>query len=192
MSIFNSDKQKGILLEKVLLDEYVRKLDERKKELDNLNEILRGLRSEVSSLMLEIKSLADELKIKTEEKELLEKSIEELNHQDLLLLNEIEEKRSALFLLNEDLSKIKYEIISNLSIQEKLDKVKKEFEIINNSLDKKRTELNYKTQTDILKTFPSVLCEAITKEGNRCKRFAVKNSEFCSAHLKSKRKKNDR
>ena len=201
MNIFSNGKSKLISKENISLEEYDRKIDERKLEFDRLNDILRGMRSEVANLMSQIKQFSDELNSQNNEKLAIEKNIEDLTRNYHLLLQNVEEQQDTLLSLRNNLAVIKDEIRSNLSLKEKLDSIKTEYNFVSEQVSVKKTELqnlieegqqvkviqaekNEKSLSNTGITQKQKKCSAKTKSGFRCKRFALRGSEFCSFHSK--------
>ena len=201
MSIFNNGRSKPVSKENISSEEYDRKIDERKLELDRLNDILRGMRSEVANLMSQIKQYSDELNIHNNEKLAIEKNIDDLSRKYYLLVQNVEEQQDILLSLHNNLAVIKDEIQSNLSLKEKLDNIKIEYNFVSEQVSVKKAELQKLVEEEkqikviqVDKTEKSLAapvieqkqkkCSAKTKSGFRCKRIALKGSEFCSFHSK--------
>ncbi len=206
MSIFNPEKDKPNK-QNISLDDYKRRLDERREEYERLNEILRGMRSEVSKLMDEIKTATDDLVKKNAEKFLIEQKMEDLKNNYELLKQDVKYEEETYAKLAEELSAIRNEINQNRLYAEKLKGIKSEYETVSEQLNIEKQELEkiidesasliddeinqlkYKQQNDLNET--KKICEALTKNGQRCKRLALDGSRFCAAHShKSKKNRN--
>lgn len=197
MKIFNNNKITNDAANKVSLTDYDPKIDERRAEYEHLNEILRGMRTEVSNLMEEIKNVTDNLVKKNAELFLLEQSIDDLKRSYELLQQTVKYEEEAFSKTNNELIKIKKEINESLPYFDKLNLVKKEYESISIQLITRQQDLekfkneNNPAQTVIIKNSPvSKLtspivknkCQAKTKTGYKCKRFAMEGSMYCSFH----------
>ncbi len=178
MSIFNIEKKRDDSKQNNVLEDYEKKIEERKEEYQHLNKILLGMRIEVSDLMEEIKKLSDEIVKKNAEKFLVEQKLDDLDQSNRLLLQDIEYKQNILLSLNNNIEKVKDEINTKLSTQLELEKIEEEKDLPRN-LKEQFSELKLKQgNKKKLKR-----CSAKTKNGLRCKKIAVENSEFCSIHL---------
>lgn len=200
MSIFNNEKKTNGSKQNISLEDFEKKIEERKEEYHRLNEILRGMRAEVSKLMDEIKKLSDEVVKKNAEKFLVEQEVDELTQTYHLLQKDVELEQNKMLTLRNSMEKLKDEISTDLSIQEELIKIKKEYDLISKQVLEKKLELNKLDQDDnnIQKTtleekisaIPIIIkkkpkrCSAKNKNGLKCKRLALDNSEFCSIHSK--------
>lgn len=202
MKIFNNHKTNNGIGDNISLSDYDRKLEERRAEYDHLNEILRGLRAEVSNLMEEIKSVTDNLVKKNAELFLLEQSIDDLKRSYELLQQNVRYEEEAFNKTNNELKKIKQEINESLPHYNKLDLVKKEYESIyiqlitrQKELEKIKSESNPVQDVKIKNNTENILessivmkkkkCQAKTKTGSKCKRYAVEGSLYCSFHSSS-------
>ncbi len=199
MSIFNSNKSKNDTRPDVSLTDYERKLRERQEEYNHLNTILRGMRAEVSNLMEEIKNVTDNLVKKNAELFLLEQSIEDLKRSYELLKQDIKYEEETFNKVNGELTKIKNELDENIPFYEKLEAVKKEYELVSLQLIARKAEFEITNNPDnIIPDVPSLdklennleipntaqkhKCKAKTKSGSKCKRYAIEGSSFCSLH----------
>lgn len=206
MSIFNPDKGKPNK-QNISLDDYERRLDERREEYERLNEILRGMRSEVSKLMDEIKTATDDLVKKNSEKFLIEQKIEDLKNNYELLKQNVRYEEETYAKLTEELSAIRNEINQNRLYSEKLEGIKSEYETVSEQLTIEKQELEkiidesasmiddeinqLKNKQENGRTETKKNCEALTKNGQQCKRLALDGSRFCAAHShKSKKNRN--
>ena len=202
MKIFNNNKTNNGIGDNISLSDYDRKLEERRTEYDHLNEILRGMRAEVSTLMEEIKDVTDNLVKKNAELFLLEQSIDDLKRSYELLQQNVRYEEEAFTQTNNELKKIKQEINESLPHYNKLNLVKKEYESISiqliarqQELEKIKSESNpvkavkIKNNTENILEFSIVKkkkkCQAKTKTGSKCKRYAIEGSLYCSFHSSS-------
>jgi chromosome segregation ATPase len=202
MNIFN-DKNKVDTKGQLSLDDYELRIEERKEELNKLNDILRGMRAEVSNQMDEIKKVTDELVKKNAEKFLLDQEVESLDNDYQILRQNVEEHQNILVKLRSDSDRINEEIKSSLIIQDELTKLKNEFDLISEQLVFKKTELiklndeknldkhepeNKENINNLKRTEKAKNCIAKTKNGIKCKRLALENSNYCKQHSKLERK----
>ena len=200
MKIFNNNKTNNGIGDNISLSDYDRKLEERRTEYDHLNEILRGMRAEVSTLMEEIKDVTDNLVKKNAELFLLEQSIDDLKRSYELLQQNVRYEEEAFTKTNNELKKIKQEINESLPHCNKLNLVKKEYDSISNQLIARQQELekiksNPVQAVKIKNNTENILessivkkkkkCQAKTKTGSKCKRFAIEGSLYCSFHSSS-------
>ena len=202
MKIFNNNKTNNGIGDNISLSDYDRKLEERRTEYDHLNEILRGMRAEVSTLMEEIKDVTDNLVKKNAELFLLEQSIDDLKRSYELLQQNVRYEEEAFTKTNNELKKIKQEINDSLPHYNKLNLVKKEYESISiqiiarqQELEKIKSESNPVKAVKIKNNTENILessivkkkkkCQAKTKTGSKCKRYAAKGSLYCSFHSSS-------
>jgi chromosome segregation ATPase len=157
------------------------------------------MRAEVSNLMEEIKNVTDNLVKKNAELFLLEQSIDDLKRSYELLQQNVKYEEEAFSKTNNELIKIKNEINESLPYYNKLKFVKKEYESISiqlitrqQDLEKIKNEIN-PAQTVIIKNSPEYIlkspivkkkkkCQAKTKTGDKCKRFTMEGSIYCSFH----------
>lgn len=200
MSIFNNNKSKNNSSQDVNLTDYERKLRERHDEYNHLKEILRGMRAEVSNLMDEIKDVTDNLVRKNAELFLLEESINDLKRSYELLKQDIKYEEETFNKVNSELIKIKSELNVNMPLFHKLNVLKIEYESVLLHLNARKTELekansqiiplksaNNKNSskinlgTQFIKNKKK--CQAKTKLGSKCKRYAVEGSLYCARHL---------
>lgn len=198
MSLFNN-KSKNNSEPDVDLSDYERKLRERQDEYNHLNDILRGMRAEVSNLMDEIKLVTDNLVKKNAELFLLEESIGDLKRSYELLKQDIKFEEETFNKINGELIKIKYEINKNTPLYEKLSVVKSEYESVLHQLNLSKKELEKtKNAENMISNFTSKAqpennletstvkkkkkCQAKTKSGSKCKRYAVEGTLYCSFH----------
>ncbi len=196
MKIFNNNKSHNSNEDNISLSDYDRKFEERKLEYEHLNEILRGMRAEVSNLMEEIKYVTDNLVKKNAELFLLEQSIDDLKRSYELLQQNVKYEEEAFSKTNNELVKIKNEI---LPYQDKLNIVKKEYESISiqliarqKDLEKIKSESNPAQAVSIKNNPENILespigkkkkkCQAKTKSGSKCKRYSVDGTLYCSFH----------
>jgi chromosome segregation ATPase len=199
MKIFNNNKVNSVSDDNIGLSDYNLKLEERRTEYEHLNEILRGMRAEVSNLMEEIKNVTDNLVKKNAELFLLEQSIDDLKRSSELLQQNVKYEEEAFNKANNELIKIKKEIIESLPYQDKLSSVKKEYEAISIQLislqkviELIKSETNPTQAVSIKNNTESILeplivkkkkkCQAKTKTGSKCKRYASEGSFYCSFH----------
>ena len=200
MKIFNNNKTNNGIGDNISLSDYDRKLEERRTEYDHLNEILRGMRAEVSTLMEEIKDVTDNLVKKNAELFLLEQSIDDLKRSYELLQQNVRYEEEAFTQTNNELKKIKQEINDSLPHYNKLNLVKKEYESISIQLIARQQELekiksNPVQAVKIKNNTENILessivkkkkkCQAKTKTGSKCKRYALEGSLYCSFHSSS-------
>ena len=200
MKIFNNNKTNNGIGDNISRSDYDRKLEERGTEYDHLNEILRGMRAEVSTLMEEIKDVTDNLVKKNAELFLLEQSIDDLKRSYELLQQNVRYEEEAFTKTNNELKKIKQEINESLPHCNKLNLVKKEYDSISNQLIARQQELekiksNPVQAVKIKNNTENILessivkkkkkCQAKTKTGSKCKRYAAKGSLYCSFHSSS-------
>ena len=200
MKIFNNNKTNNDIGDNISFSDYDRKLEERRTEYDHLNEILRGMRAEVSNLMEEIKDVTDNLVKKNAELFLLEQSIDDLKRSYELLQQNVRYEEEAFTKTNNELKKIKQEINESLPHCNKLNLVKKEYDSISNQLIARQQELekiksNPVQAVKIKNNTENILessivkkkkkCQAKTKTGSKCKRYAAKGSLYCSFHSSS-------
>jgi chromosome segregation ATPase len=202
MKIFNSNKTSNGIGDNISLSDYDRKVEERRTEYDHLNEILRGLRAEVSNLMEEIKVVTDNLVKKNAELFLLEQSIDDLKRSYELLQQNVRYEEEAFTKTNNELKKIKQEINESLPQYNKLNLVKKEYESISIQLVARQQELEkiksvskpvqaVKIKNNTQNIVESAIvkkkkkCQAKTKTGSKCKRYALEDSLYCSFHSSS-------
>lgn len=198
MSLFNN-KSKNNPEPDVDLSDYERKLRERQDEYNHLNDILRGMRAEVSNLMDEIKLVTDNLVKKNAELFLLEESIGDLKRSYELLKQDIKFEEETFNKINGELIKIKNEINKNTPLYEKLSVVKSEYESVLHQLNLSKKELEKtKNAENMISNFTSKAqpennletstvkkkkkCQAKTKSGSKCKRYAVEGTLYCSFH----------
>ncbi len=198
MSLFNN-KSKNNSEPDVDLSDYERKLRERQDEYNHLNDILRGMRAEVSNLMDEIKLVTDNLVKKNAELFLLEESIGDLKRSYELLKQDIKFEEETFNKINGELIKIKNEINKNTPLYEKLSVVKNEYESVLHQLNLSKEELEKtKNAENMISDFTSKAqpennletstvkkkkkCQAKTKSGSKCKRYAVEGTLYCSFH----------
>lgn len=198
MSLFNN-KSKNNSEPDVDLSDYERKLRERQDEYNHLNDILRGMRAEVSNLMDEIKLVTDNLVKKNAELFLLEESIGDLKRSYELLKQDIKFEEETFNKINGELIKIKNEINKNTPLYEKLSVVKSEYESVLHQLNLSKKELEKtKNAENMISNFTSKAqpennletstvkkkkkCQAKTKSGSKCKRYAVEGTLYCSFH----------
>lgn len=198
MSLFNN-KSKNNSEPDVDLSDYERKLRERQDEYNHLNDILRGMRAEVSNLMDEIKLVTDNLVKKNAELFLLEESIGDLKRSYELLKQDIKFEEETFNKINGELIKIKYEINKNTPLYEKLSVVKSEYESVLHQLNLSKKELEKtKNAENMISDITSKAqpennletstvkkkkkCQAKTKSGSKCKRYAVEGTLYCSFH----------
>lgn len=198
MSLFNN-KSKNNSEPDVDLSDYERKLRERQDEYNHLNDILRGMRAEVSNLMDEIKLVTDNLVKKNAELFLLEESIGDLKRSYELLKQDIKFEEETFNKINGELIKIKNEINKNTPLYEKLSVVKNEYESVLHQLNLSKEELEKtKNAENMISNFTSKAqpennletstvkkkkkCQAKTKSGSKCKRYAVEGTLYCSFH----------
>ncbi len=198
MSLFNN-KSKNNSEPDVDLSDYERKLRERQDEYNHLNDILRGMRAEVSNLMDEIKLVTDNLVKKNAELFLLEESIGDLKRSYELLKQDIKFEEETFNKINGELIKIKNEINKNIPLYEKLSVVKSEYESVLHQLNLSKKELEKtKNAENMISNFTSKAqpennletstvkkkkkCQAKTKSGSKCKRYAVEGTLYCSFH----------
>lgn len=198
MSLFNN-KSKNNPEPDVDLSDYERKLRERQDEYNHLNDILRGMRAEVSNLMDEIKLVTDNLVKKNAELFLLEESIGDLKRSYKLLKQDIKFEEETFNKINGELIKIKNEINKNTLLYEKLSVVKSECESVMHQLNLSKEELEKtKNAENMISDFTSKAqpennletstvkkkkkCQAKTKSGSKCKRYAVEGTLYCSFH----------
>lgn len=198
MSLFNN-KSKNNPEPDVDLSDYERKLRERQDEYNHLNDILRGMRAEVSNLMDEIKLVTDNLVKKNAELFLLEESIGDLKRSYELLKQDIKFEEETFNKINGELIKIKYEINKNTPLYEKLSVVKSEYESVLHQLNLSKKELEKtKNAENMISDITSKAqpennletstvkkkkkCQAKTKSGSKCKRYAVEGTLYCSFH----------
>lgn len=201
MNIFNNDKTKLNSEQNISLEDYERRISERTEEYHRLNEILRGMRVEVSNLMEEIKHLSDEIVKKNAEVFLVDQKLDDLNRDYQLLKQNIVDGQENYLDLVKKIEKLNEENKSNLQIQDKLNQSKIEYNMILNQIAEKKSELEViqnlistsflSDKLEVETTFneqkvKKVIkrCSAKTKNGVKCKRKAVDNSEFCAIHLK--------
>jgi chromosome segregation ATPase len=202
MKIFNNNKINHDIGDNISLSDYDRKLEERRAEYEHLNDILRGMRAEVSNLMEEIKDVTDNLVKKNAELFLLEQSIDDLNRSYELLQQNVKYEEEAFSKSSNELIKIKNEINEILPQYDKLNLVKKEYESISLQLIARQKDLekiknesnpaqavNIKINPENNLGSPIVKqkkkCQAKTKTGSKCKRFAMEGSLYCSFHFSS-------
>ncbi len=204
MSIFNIDKSKNDSKQDITLEDYEKKIQERNEEYRRLNEILHGMRNEVSKLMEEIKQLSDELVKKNAEVFLVDQKLEDLKRNYHLLQQNIEDEQNIFISLRNNIEKIKDEIKTDLAIQDELIKIKNEYDLISLQVAEKKEELlklqaenttspSKENNNDASAVLTSSVssekklkrCKAKTKNGSKCKRFALENSDFCSIHSKN-------
>lgn len=198
MSLFNN-KSKNNSEPDVDLSDYERKLRERQDEYNHLNDILRGICAEVSNLMDEIKLVTDNLVKKNAELFLLEESIGDLKRSYELLKQDIKFEEETFNKINGELIKIKNEINKNIPLYEKLSVVKSEYESVLHQLNLSKKELEKtKNAENMISNFTSKAqpennletstvkkkkkCQAKTKSGSKCKRYAVEGTLYCSFH----------
>lgn len=198
MSLFNN-KSKNNPEPDVDLSDYERKLRERQDEYNHLNDILRGMRAEVSNLMDEIKLVTDNLVKKNAELFLLEESIGDLKRSYELLKQDIKFEEETFNKINGELIKIKNEINKNTPLYEKLSVVKSEYESVLHQLNLSKKELEKtKNAENMISDITSKAqpennletstvkkkkkCQAKTKSGSKCKRYAVEGTLYCSFH----------
>ncbi len=201
MKIFTSGKKGNDSRQNIGLEDYERKIEEREEGYHHLNEILHGMRSEVSNLMREIKRLSDEVEKKNAEKFLIEQKVDDLDRSYHLLQQVADYEQNTFLSLRNNLEKIKDEIKTDLSIQDELNEIKKEYDLISRQVAEKKLKLskieeekflpliNQKNESTKLNLKPSIQnklkrCSAKTKNGPRCKRLEVESSGFCSIHRK--------
>lgn len=134
MKIFNNNKINDDTGDSINLSDYDRKLEERRAEYEHLNQILRVMRAEVSNLMEEIKDVTDNLVKKNAELFLVEQSIDDLKRSYELLQQNVKYEEEAFSKTNNELIKIKQEIIESLPFHDKLNTVKREYESISTQL----------------------------------------------------------
>jgi chromosome segregation ATPase len=199
MKIFNNNKTKNEANGNISLSDYERKLEERKEEYEHLNEILRGMRAEVSNLMEEIKDVTDNLVKKNAELFLLEQSIDDLKRSYELLQQNVKYEEEAFNKVNNELTKIKNEINESLPHYNKLISAKNEYETLSKQLMDCKAELEktnnqtklleevsenveHKNKLDIPMATKKQKCQAKTKTGSKCKRYAVEGSFYCASH----------
>lgn len=203
MSIFNPEKDRANK-QKISLEDYERRLDERHEEYEKLNEILRGMRSEVSRFMDEIKTVTDDLVKKNAEKFLIEQKIEDLRNNYELLKQNVRFEEETYAKLTEELNKIRNEINQNRLYEEKLGVIKAEYETVSEQLSIEKLELEkiideraslidgeitqLKISQQDKRYSDKSICEAITKNGQRCKRSAIEGSQYCAAHTPKSKK----
>jgi len=202
MKIFNNNKTNNGIGDNISLSDYDRKLEERRAEYEHLNEVLRGMRAEVSNLMDEIKIVSDNLVKKNAELFLLEESIGDLKRSYELLQQNVKYEEEAFSKTNNELIKIKQEINESLSYYDKLNLVKKEYEFISSEiitrqkdLEKIKSESNPLQAVKIKNNTKNILkssivkkkkkCQAKTKTGSKCNRYAAEGSLYCSFHSSS-------
>ena len=202
MKIFNNNKIGHETSDNISLSDYDRKLEERRAEYEHLNDILRGMRAEVSNLMEEIKVVTDNLVKKNAALFLLEQSIDDLKRSYELLQQNLKYEEEAFSKTNNELIKIKQEINESLPYHDKLNTVKKEYESISaqliarqQDLEKIKNERN-PAQADKIKNINENIlkssivkkkkkCQAKTKTGTKCKRYATEGSLYCAFHSSS-------
>lgn len=154
--------------------------------------------------MDEIKTATDELVKKNAEKFLLEQKIEDLKNNYELLKQNVRFEEETYAKLTEELSAIRNEINQNRLYSEKLEGIKSEYEnvseqqaiekqelekIIDQSaslIDDEINQLKNKQQNELAED--KKVCEAFTKNGQRCKRLAIDGSRFCAAHSQKSKK----
>jgi chromosome segregation ATPase len=201
VSIFNTDKTKLNSDKNISPEDYEKRIAERNEEYRRLNDILRGMRAEVSNLMDEIKRLSDEVVKKNAEVFLVDQKLDELNRNHQLLKQNIEDEQEIYLNLVKKIEKLKEELKSDLQIQDKLNQLKIEYNMISNQIAEKKSEFeiiqnlistsfmddNLKDETAVdkhkIKKYVK-RCVAKTKNGIKCKRKALENSEYCAIHLK--------
>lgn len=201
MSIFNTDKTKLNSDKNISLEDYERRISERNEEYRRLNEILRGMRSEVSKLMEEIKELSDKVVKKNAEVFLVDQKLDELNDSYHLLQQNIKDEQEVYLNLVKEIENLKEELKSDLQLREKINQLKieynmivnqiaekkSEFEIIRNLIDTSFMDNEISEENPINKSnIKNKLkrCAARTKNGAKCKRMVVENSDYCIIHLK--------
>ena len=157
------------------------------------------MRAEVSNLMDEIKIVTDNLVKKNAELFLLEESIGDLKRSYELLQQNVKYEEEAFSKTNNELIKIKKEINESLPHYDKLNQVKKEYESISiqllarqQDLENIRSEGNTVQAVKIKNNTENILessivkkkkkCQAKTKTGSKCKRYAAEGSSYCSFH----------
>ncbi len=199
MKIFNNNKTNNSADHNISLSDYNRKLEERRAEYEHLNEILRGMRAEVTNLMEEIKNVTDNLVKKNAELFLLEQSIDDLKRSYDLLQQNVKYEEEAFSKTNNELIKIKNEINDSLPYYDKINLAKKEYESISieiialqKNLEKIKNESNPVTADKIKNNSENIVespiikknkkCQAKTKAGSKCKRYAVEGTVYCSFH----------
>lgn len=199
MKIFNNNKTNNSTTDNISFSDYDRKLEERRAEYEHLNAILRGMRAEVTNLIEEIKNVTDNLVKKNAELFLLEQSIDDLKRSYELLQQNVKYEEEAFSKANNELLKIKNEINEILPYYDKLNLVKKEYEFISSEiitrqkdLEKIKSESNPVTVDNIINNSENILespiikkkkkCQAKTKVGSKCKRYAVEGTLYCSFH----------
>jgi len=199
MKIFNNNKINNDTVDNINLSDYDRKIEERRAEYEHLNDILRGMRAEVSNLMEEIKNVTDNLVKKNAELFLVEQSIDDLKRSYELLQQNVKYEEEAFSNTNNELIKIKQEINESLPYHENINTVKREYESISTQLiasqkvlEKIKNEIKFtqavnvqinpvnNSESPIVKQKKK--CQAKTKTGSKCKRFAMEGSLYCSFH----------
>lgn len=158
------------------------------------------MRAEVSNLMDEIKDVTDNLVRKNAELFLLEESINDLKRSYELLKQDIKCEEETFNKVNSELIKIKSELNDNMPLYDKLNVLKIEYESVLLHLNARKTELEktnsqiiplksannknsskIKLETQFIKNKKK--CQAKTKLGSKCKRYAVEGSLYCARHL---------
>lgn len=199
MKIFNNNKINQDTGDSINLSDYDRKLEERRVEYEHLNDILRGMRAEVSTLMEEIKEVTGNLVKKNAELFLLEQSIDDLKRSYELLQQNVKYEEEAFSKTNNELIKIKQEINESLPYHNKLNTAKKEFESISaqliarqQNLEKIKSESNPVQTIKIKINKENILessivkkkkkCQAKTKSGTKCNRYAAQGGLYCTFH----------
>jgi len=202
MKIFNNNKTNSGSDDNIILSDYDRKLEDRRAEYEHLNEILRGMRAEISNLMDEIKLVTDSLVKKNAELFLLEQNIDDLKRSYELLQQNVRYEEEAFTKTNNELKKIKQEINESLPQYNNLNLVKKEYESISiqliarqQELEKIKVESNPLQAVQIKNNNENILessivkkkkkCQAKTKAGSKCKRYAIEGSLYCLFHSSS-------
>ncbi len=199
MKIFNNNKTNNSIGDNISPSDYESKLEERRTEYEHLNEILCGMRAEVSNLMVETKDVTNNLVKKNAELFLLEQSIDDLNRSYELLQQNVKYEEEAFSKANNELLNIKNEIRENLPYQDKLNLIKKEYESIsiqliglqkvleiikneNNSAQAVSNKNNSENSLESPVGIKNKRCQAKTKSGSKCKRYAIEGRLYCSFH----------
>jgi hypothetical protein len=135
----------------------------------------------------------------------LDQKVEDLNNDYHLLLQNVEEQQNIFISLRRDSDKIKEELKSGIILQEELVKLKKEFDLLSEQIELKKSEMakieDEKNQVQLVESEEKSVndltqernvkpkrCSAKTKNGRKCKRIALDNSNYCKQHSNSEKR----
>jgi chromosome segregation ATPase len=151
MSLFHNNKlSKNINEEELKLKELGSKLEERFKEKENLDRILKGMRSEVATMMEQIKNLSKQIDDLNHQKINYVTNIDNLNDKSLLLLKNYQFEEQTFFALQNKLNELKEEIFNNEPYNEKLIPTRIEDNLLKEKISKENGEIKEPKKEKVL------------------------------------------